>query len=202
MLRNNIDLSYFLEWGGKGWENLFRFALDDFIWNDLNGKNVLEIGPRYGKISTLFALYGANVTGAEINPEFIPIANNEAKKWNVEHKVNFIDYKGDLNNLPDNEYDLVFTKSVLVLIKDLDYYLSVLKKKIKKDGQIVILENAYNNIFFDFLRRIKHFNKWDVRRATYFSKQEIEVIGKHFKLIHVKKNFYPPIYLICCENSL
>src|SRR5437870_2442254 len=51
------NLGYFMEWGGRSWENLCRHALQNL--GDLRGKTVLEIGPRFGKMSACFALLGA-----------------------------------------------------------------------------------------------------------------------------------------------
>src|SRR5438093_6304729 len=111
------NLSYFTEWGGRSWENLFKYALRDL--GDLNGKTVLEIGPRFGKMSACFALLGAQVVGVETDAAALRQAEAEVKQWDMLANVAFFNYDGDLDHcdaLSGSEFDLIFTKSVLVLL--------------------------------------------------------------------------------------
>ncbi len=108
---NPLDnLGYFMEWGGRGWENLFAFAIEQFLRSSLNGKQILDVGSRYGKISSFFALLGGTVTGIDINLASISIANDEAAKWNVQEKTRFIYYDGNLDILQDEMFDVRIVK--------------------------------------------------------------------------------------------
>lgn len=110
------NLSYFMEWGGSSWEGLCRHAIKNL--GDLGGKAILEVGPRYGKMSAMFALLGANVVGIETSARSLKIAETEVKRWGVEADVSFLHYNGDLENcstLNEKKFDIIFSKSVLVV---------------------------------------------------------------------------------------
>src|SRR6266542_1001308 len=79
------NLSYFTEWGWRSWENLCRYAIQNL--GDLHGKTVLEIGPRFGKMSACFALLGARVVGIETNAAALKQAEEEVKRWGVQANV-------------------------------------------------------------------------------------------------------------------
>src|SRR5919109_3477920 len=90
-IRGNLDmksedvlrnLAYFTEWGGRSWEKLCHCAIQNL--GDLHGKTVLEIGPRFGKMASCFALLGAEVVAVEINAAALKQAEEEVKQWGVQ----------------------------------------------------------------------------------------------------------------------
>jgi SAM-dependent methyltransferase len=190
---NNID--YFTEWGGKSWEKLIAFSIKNFLGSNLNDKQILEIGSRYGKMSCLFALIGGKVIGVDINIDNITIANNEAAKWGIKN-IKFIYYDGNLDIFQNGSFDIIFTKSVLVLIPNLQETLLKISAKLKPSGKIVFIENAYGNPIIHALRYVKH-RKWNFKRATFFSKKEISMINEIFDVKFIKEIKIPPIYLLC-----
>jgi 2-polyprenyl-3-methyl-5-hydroxy-6-metoxy-1,4-benzoquinol methylase len=112
------NLGYFTEWGGRPWENLVRYALQDV--GDLHGKRVLEIGPRFGKMSICFALLGAQVVGIETDAAALKRAEQEVKQWNVQANISFFHYDGNIDHCCDlngSVFDVLFTKSVLVTLR-------------------------------------------------------------------------------------
>ena len=64
-------------------------------------------------MAVLFSLLGEKVTGIDIDEQALSLAREEAKKWNASN-VKFIAYNGDWNIFPDESFDIVFTKSVLL----------------------------------------------------------------------------------------
>jgi protein-L-isoaspartate O-methyltransferase len=105
------NLGYFTEWGGHRWEYLCRYAIQSV--GDLRGKTVLEIGPRYGKMSACFALLGARVVGIETSASVLQEAEKEIKRWGVDANVSFIHYDGNIahcNILMDSEFDFISPK--------------------------------------------------------------------------------------------
>ena len=190
------NLSYFVEWGPNGWERLTRYALRNFVGEkNLSGKKVLEIGCRYGKMTSLFALLGAKVTGLDTNNESLKLAKDEAKKWNVADRVEFISYDGDLDVIPDESFDLIFTKSVLVVIPELEKFLEKLSRKLKSDGQIIFIENARGWGIVHWLRNLKH-RSWNFRVAHYFVKEDLSVFDSKFEIEEIKRSHLPPIYML------
>lgn len=189
------DLAYFIEWGGRSWENQIHEALNA-IGEDgiLSGADLLDIGTRNGKMAVLFAMLGANVTGIDIVEETLDVARKEAEKWNISN-INFMSYDRDLDVLPDNSFDIIFTKSTLVVVPELESFLEKISNKLRPNGRVVFLENGKGNAVFHALRGLKHWKKrWNYRRANYFTDEHIKLFRKTFDMDIVKKQLFPPIY--------
>jgi 2-polyprenyl-3-methyl-5-hydroxy-6-metoxy-1,4-benzoquinol methylase len=192
------DISYFVEWGQRGWRTLLSTALNEFVGTELQGAKVLEIGARYGRMSCFFALLGAEVWAVDANPDYLRIAAAEAAKWGVQTCTHF-DYahRGALSGIQDGFFDLVFTKSVLVTIPELGGYLGVLSSKLRPGGKVVFLENAYGNSFFHLLRCAKHRTVAGLRRTRYFGSSELALMRQLFDVHMIRKTLIPPVVLIC-----
>src|SRR5215469_5074173 len=74
-------VSEFTEWGGQSWAYLSQYALSRL--GSLENKRVLEIGFRFGKMTSLFALLGARVTALETDASAIATARKEVARWGV-----------------------------------------------------------------------------------------------------------------------
>jgi SAM-dependent methyltransferase len=194
---NNVldNLDYFCEWGGARWSNMVRTSLTDFTGTDLTGKRVLEIGFRYGRMSSLFALLGADVTGVELTDVHLKKAQAELEKWGVAHKVNFLTYDGNLDIFDDESFDIVFTKSVLVVIPELHSFLKTLNRKLAANGQVIFLENGQGSKVYHYLRRWKH-RRWDYTKAHFLKQSDMAIFRKTFDIAAVQTSSLPPIYLI------
>lgn len=156
-------LDYCLEW--RAW--LWRKAAINLLvpFEQFRGKRVLEVGARFGKMSCLFASAGATVTGMDVAADAIEKAKLEAARWGVEDRVRFAAYDGDGRNLPAGPFDVIFSKSVLVLIRKdrLPDLLAQLRSRLAPGGVALFLENA-NNWFLDLMRKHvvhRHEKKWD-----------------------------------------
>ena len=195
------ELDYFLEWGSAGWKKLIIEALSSELSDEGNfsGKEILDIGARYGKMSCLFALLGANVTGIDIVEETVVIAQEEAVRNKVSDHTNFISYDGDLDIFDDNSFDLIFTKSVLVVIPKLDQFLHKINNKLRPGGTAIFIENGHGNIIFHALRKMKHGSRFN--HVRYFKKNEIALFQKNFDSVLLKRNLLPPIYSVYCKKN-
>jgi len=198
-------LDYFVEWGGKGWQYLMTYAFKHFIGRDLRGQHVLEIGTRYGKMACLFALLGAKVVGFDISKRALEMAQEEATKLKIEGKTLFVQGGGDLASVSANAFDMVFSKSVLVLVPDMVRFLEEVKEKLKPGGKIVFLENAKGPWWVHLLRTFRNgkwsykwsYNeKWSYTRARYFTTQEIRMVSEVFDELVVRSWAFPPIVLM------
>jgi ubiquinone/menaquinone biosynthesis C-methylase UbiE len=195
------NFDYFMEWGAKSWAHLTYHAMHTCIGEEqIANKEVLEIGSRYGKISSLFALLGAKVTGVDINKECLKAAEQEAVKHGVSDRVKFVAYDGDLDMFPDESFDIIFTKSVLVLVPQLDSFLATLNRKLKPGGKVIFIENGYGNIFIYFLRRFRH-RTWAVSKAKFFKRDDMKSFRESFKIIEIKESWFPPIWMIYGEKK-
>ncbi|RPH74570.1 class I SAM-dependent methyltransferase [bacterium] len=194
------ELKYFCEWGKPAWRRLCAIAITDFAGVDLRGKRLLEIGFRSGRMSCLFALLGAQVTAIDINGDFLAEAKLEASKWKVTDRIEFMIYNGDLAFLQDEAFDIVFTKSVLVLVPHLESYLFEINRKLKPDGKVIFIENARGDFLYHFLRRFRPvFRRYP--QSHFFTTSDLGLFAKAFCLNQVKKIRLPPIYLITGYKS-
>ncbi|MCO6474653.1 MAG: class I SAM-dependent methyltransferase [Melioribacteraceae bacterium] len=191
---NNFD--YFVEWGSKSWKKLLYHSIyKSYGENNFNNKKLLDIGCRYGRTSVLFALLGAHVMGIDTNSAVIEKAKLEALKNNVKNRTKFLAYDGDLDIFPDNSFDIIFTKSVLVVVDELELFLTKINRKLKSEGKVIFLENGYGNKFIHFFRRFRH-KKWDYTKCNFFNEKDINIFKATFNIIELRKNFYPPIWFI------
>jgi len=193
-------LSYFTERGSHQWSHLLHNGFVEFLGTDLTGLRVLDIGTRYGKMACLFALLGANVTGIDIRADCLAIAREEAHKLGVDHKTNFIQYGGYLDIFQTHTFDIVFTKSVLVVVKDLDLYVRDIQRILRCGGKFVFLENGYGNCLLHTLRTLRH-RSWNYTTARYFTRHEFGLIKQAFPLAMAKTCIIPPIWLIYGVNT-
>lgn len=195
------NFDYFMEWGAKSWSSLTYHAIHTCVGEEhLVNKEVLEIGARYGKISSLFALLGAKVTGVDINNECLITAEAEAVKHGVSDRVKFLAYDGNLDIFPDESFDIIFTKSVLVLVPELEAFLGRLNGKLKPNGKVIFIENGYGNVFIQFLRKFRH-RKWSVSTANFFKPADMKLLQKTFKVIEIKRAWFPPVWMIYGEKK-
>ena len=196
------NLNYFTQWGGRAWVNLCREAIQSL--GDLNGKTLLEIGPRYGRMSVCFALLGAKVTGIETNAADLKEAEAEVRRWRIEENVSFVHYDGNLDHcelFQNLAFDVIFTKSVLVTLgKDLSSYLQKLEKRLKRSGKCVFLENRHGGPLCSALRKgratLRRENPFPALRAS-----QIDAMNQVFHITKIRKTMIPPIYLIMGEKK-
>lgn len=194
-------LDYFAEWGNPIWSEYIRYAVKNYVGaENFKDKSLLDVGTRYGKMSAFFALLGCRVTGADILTAPLAKARNEAEKFGVSNRINFVVYDGNPDIFDDDSFDFIFTKSVLVMLPDLNDFLIILKRKLKPGGRIISVENGRGSFVINLLRRFKH-RSWDYKRAKYFDDERIAVFNNHFKVIEHKYNPIPPVHLFIGEKK-
>lgn len=143
-----LDLSYFVEWRPYLWARPVSRALR--FLGDLAGQRVLEIGGRSGRMSSLFALLGAEVTMLEKGST--ERARAEAAKWGVADRIRLISTDNGWPQVRGETFDVVFTKSVLWSIADLDAFIAQIDRHLAAKGRAVFLENVRGGRFVSWLR--------------------------------------------------
>jgi SAM-dependent methyltransferase len=145
-------LPYFVDWRPRLWVPTVRWLLGDPA--RFQGKTVLELGCRSGRMSCLFGLLGAEVLGVDLPSVSLEPARQEAVLAGVTDRVRFRNYSGDPATLPEANFDFVFTKSVLVMISPLQPFIAAVALKLKPDGQLLAAENLAGGWLVQFLRRV------------------------------------------------
>jgi SAM-dependent methyltransferase len=146
------NLSYFVEWRPALWAPAVNWLIGDPM--RFAGKRVLDLGCRYGRMSCLFGLLDATVTGVELEGVSLARAWREVDHWNLRGQVQFFNYDGHPLNIPGRDYDFILTKSVLVVVPNLDRFLFALSHKLRADGELMMAENLAGGAFLNFLRRV------------------------------------------------
>ena len=197
------NLANFTEWGGRPWQFLCRTALDRI--GDLNGKTVLEIGPRFGRMSACFALLGAQVVGVDTDAAALQLARLETDKWGVSSRVTFVHYDGDFDHsslsvLP--QFDVVFSKSVLVKLgSSLPSRLRQLHGRLRDDGRCVFIENRRGHRLFSLVRRVWPSSRRHYASVSYFDDSHISLIDDIFRVKEVIHTSIPPVCLIVADKT-
>lgn len=190
-------LDYFTEWGGQTWTRMVKIGLTDCLGGNLENLRVLEIGSRYGRMSCLFGLMGAQVVGIDVHLRYVEAAREEACKLDVSSQVEFVHSSGDLREMPSGGFDLVFSKSVLVLLPDLNATLFEVNRLLSHRGRILLIENGLGGWLLRFMRRVRHRGRWDYSKVNYFTQEHIRRIQSVFEIERVVRSHFPPVYLIC-----
>src|SRR5215470_8002218 len=94
-----LSLEYFAQWGGPSVLTLVERAID-LLGTKLTGVRVLEIGYGHGRMSSLFALLGARVFAVDTHDVALSDAIAEAKRWQVDERIQFSVYSGNPRDIP------------------------------------------------------------------------------------------------------
>jgi SAM-dependent methyltransferase len=197
------NLAYFVEWKPWIWKPAILYLIDDP--NRFINKNVLELGCGKGRLSCLFGLLGANVTGIELEGKSLEVAIAEAGKWNISDRVHFSTYNGDPATLPGG-YDFVLTKSVFITIPSLETFLERLYPKINSSGELLLAENLPFDMFLHrFHREIVRFIKGYKRQGLIgfnhgVNAHFMSILQKSFHIIRLKK-FYGLVAAITARKA-
>lgn len=149
-------LDDFVDWRPWLWSPAVRWLLREP--ERLEGRRVLDLGCRYGKMSCLFGLLGAEVLGIDTDAAAIPRAEAERDRWQLD-SVQFTHYDGDLEKI-DQRFDFIFTKSVLVVVPDLPGLLRGISSKLVPGGELLAVENDAGGPALAFLRRHVVHREW------------------------------------------
>jgi len=111
--------------------------IDIFGESPLKKFRVLDIGCGGGLSSEPFAKLGAQVCGVDADKHAIDIAKSHAKSQNLK-----INYKNcsieDLSIKKDGKFDIILILELIEHVDDINHFLSVASKYLKKNGVIFV----------------------------------------------------------------
>lgn len=127
----------------------FRFR----VLKDLRGKSVLDVGCGDGQNSVLLAKLGALVTGIDISPKSIELAQKKAEISGVKNATRFICSPVEGAEIPSHSFDVIWGDAILHhLIENLELVLPQLVRW-AKPGAVMIFSEPVN--FSNTLRRLR-----------------------------------------------
>ena len=165
------------------WEDfylpIFEYVLPKM--GNLEGKRVLELGTGTGGTATLLAKRGASVVGIDLLPFRLAEAQARAAEHNVAEAVNFALMDARYLAFPDDTFDFVISKSVLVFT-DHKQVAKECYRVLKSGGKAIFMENMRHHPMVWLYRKM--FLKYS-GKLRYFSVRDIETVGAEFeKLEH------------------
>ncbi len=161
------------------WEDfylpIFEYVLPEM--GALEGKKVLELGTGTGGTATLLAKQGASVVGIDLLPFRLDEAKERAAQHNVANAVDFSLMDATQLAFPDNTFDFIISKSVLVFTEHAQAAKECCRV-LKPGGKAIFIENMRSHPTVWLYRKL--FLKYS-RELHYFSLRDVEAIGREFE---------------------
>jgi ubiquinone/menaquinone biosynthesis C-methylase UbiE len=119
----------------KGWN-----GVESYIQTGITGGMVLEIGPGPGYVGLewLMRSKDTTLTGLEISPAMIQIAERNAKEYKLSHRASYIQGNCMAMPFPDHCYDAVFSNGSLHEWEDPILTFREIHRVLKPDGVFCI----------------------------------------------------------------
>jgi len=161
------------------WRKYIYSKIKKFIKGD-----VLEVGAGIGSFTNNYKHIANKLTLSEVDPHNLEVI----KKKFSETKFHFTSkFTKDLNE----KFDTIMYLNVLEHIKNDKNEISHAFKKLNKDGFLIILVPAHNELYSKFDEAVGHFKRYEM---NFFKKIEIENSITH-KLIYLDAMGYFLYYL-------
>jgi len=165
------------------WED-FYLPIFEYIFpkmGRLKGKKVLELGTGTGGTATLLAKRGATVVGIDLLPFRLTEAKARAAEYNVAESVEFALMDAMHLAFPDNTFDFIISKSVLVFTAHTETAQECYRV-LKPGGKAIFIENMRHHPAVWLYR--KAFLRYS-SKLHYFSLRDVAAVGAEFeKLEH------------------
>ena len=132
-------------------------SYDRIIENIQENDRVLDIGCGTGMLSFRAILKGAHVTGFDINPEMLSIAEKRAKELDAKDNLVLIEMGvAEIDSFEKNEFDIVMSGLCFseLSIDETNFVLDKIKGIIKSGGLLLIADEVKPQ---SILKRIMHF---------------------------------------------
>ena len=193
-----LDLDYFVAWRPYLWRKPVADALA--YMGDLRGKRVLEIGGGPGRMASLFAMLGADVTMLD-RGDVLP-AEREAEAWGVSDRVRACHTEGGFDAVAGQRFDVVFTKSVLWCIEALGDFLNQINEHLEDHGKVAFTENYRGGRALFWIRKnLIHRGRFNYAPQYHgIRPDQIPLFRRRFSNVRVSRHRWL-VYMICGEKG-
>ena len=172
--RKTLDKTLLL-WWEDFYLPIFAYILPKM--GQLEGKKVLELGTGTGGTATLLAKRGASVVGIDLLPFRLTEAKARAVEYNVAESVEFALMDAMHLAFPDNTFDFIISKSVLVFTAHTETAKECYRV-LKPGGKAIFIENMRHHPAVWLYR--KAFLRY-ADKLHYFSLGDVETVGAEFE---------------------
>ena len=173
--RSDIVETDLLLWWEDFYLPIFEYILPKM--GELEGKRVLELGTGTGGTATLLAKRGSSVVGIDLLPFRLTEAKARAAAYNVAESVEFALMDAMHLAFPDNTFDFIISKSVLVFTSHTQTAQECYRV-LKPGGKAIFIENMRHHPAVWLYR--KAFLRY-ADKLHYFSLGDVETVGAEFE---------------------
>lgn len=165
----------------------------DYLYPYIQNKIVLDLGCGTGKFMQKFYKDTIKYYGLDLSEKQLEIAKNKVKGENVD----FICCSAENIPLPDNSIDVIISTWVLGTILEIDRRnkaIEEMKRVLKKDGVIFLVENDIGGEFETFrnrypdIKRTQEYNNW-IESKEFICADKFETYFKFDNKEQAKKIF-------------
>lgn len=180
-----------------------NFLYHKYLLDEASGKSILEYGCGLGSKAFDLAKAGADITGIDISETGIEIAEETAKKLNL--NCNFQVMNAEKTDFPNQSFDIICGSGIIHHL-DLNLAYPELNRLLKKDGFALFTEPLGHNPFLNLYRLMtpdkrtkdEHPLKMTDIKELYKYFHSVEVIYTAMltplAIPFINKRIYTPIY--------
>ena len=158
-----------------------------FKWlrENATGKRILDFGCGSGIHTTEMARFAGHVTGIDISPEAIRLAQEHAQSEGLGAKATFVVKDAENLDFPSGSFDVVTVHGVLHHM-DLDAAVTQMKRVLTRDGKAIFLEALANNpIIHAYRKGTPHLRTaWETEHILRY--EDSAKMRKYFKRVEVR----------------
>ena len=150
----------------------------NWIINNVDGENVLDIGCSQGICDILLARKSKNVLGIDIEDESISFANSllEKESDDVKKRVNFVNSDFIKFNFQNKTFDTILITEVLEHLEEPEVFIEKSFELLKDDGKLIVTVPFGINESPGHLRTY-YFNELYVQLTKYYKILKFEILG-------------------------
>lgn len=164
---------------------LYRKEFVFRLIHELKPRTILDFGCGDGENSVQLGLLGYDVTGFDLSPEYVDIAQRRRAVNHAEERVHFLISAGAELELPENAFDVALVNLVLHHV-ELRPCLESLRRRVKAGGWLVIVEPVGYSAALQKLRDVTPVEKDISPNERQLNQRDLAIIGEYFEIVRTR----------------